>query len=55
METFRMTDKNNVVVATFEARHQGEAILRANEIDQLNGLSETTLWIEQNNGDWFAV
>lgn len=55
METFRMTDKNDVMIATFEVRNQGEAIVRANEIDQVNGLSDTTLWIEQHNGDWLAV
>jgi hypothetical protein len=55
MENFRMTDKTNAVIATFAAVNQSEAIVRANEIDELNDLSETTLWIEQNNGEWFAV
>lgn len=56
MGTYRMTDKDNVEVAAFDAIHNGEAILRANEIDEREGLTGTTrLWIKQDDGYWYAI
>lgn len=56
MGTYRMTDKDDVEVAAFEAIHNGEAILTANEIDEREGLTgTTTLWIKQEDGYWYAI
>ncbi|MBO1267807.1 hypothetical protein [Arthrobacter cavernae] len=55
MDTYKLTDRDRNDVEVFEARHQGEAILRANAIDKLSNLGGTTLWVQQTNGDWIAI
>lgn len=55
METYRLTYKNGDEITIFEARHIGEAISFANEFDERQGTSDTTLWVRQDNGDWIAI
>ncbi|WOC60103.1 hypothetical protein RI444_16520 [Paenarthrobacter sp. AT5] len=55
MENYKITDHAGTTLHEFEARHQAEAILFANTFDETHGLTNSKLWIKQDDGWWLAV
>jgi len=55
MDTYKLTDSSGDVISIFEARHHGEATDLANKIDDNEGISDTTLWIQMTSGSWAAI